>query len=167
MQNHFDEKGFTLRTLGSHIRQCREIQRASTDSLRNALMTTYGINRRSTLIDFPAYDLIQQTPQDIMHIMLEGVVPQEIKCALKHLILSGHIDLDSINSGIQGFPYSISDINDKPCPISVSTMASNDNKQTVFRADADIFENISIYCEWHQGQCLCSVYDLRFFLLLF
>lgn len=73
-------------------------------------MTTYGINRRSKLLDFPAYDLIQQTPQDIMHIMLEGVVQQEIKCALKHIILSGLIDLDFINSGKQGFPYSTSDI---------------------------------------------------------
>lgn len=123
MQNHFDGKSFTLRTLQNHIRECREIERASTDSLKNALMTTYGINRRSKLIDFPAFDLIQQTPQDIMHIMLEGVVPQEIKCALKRIILSGNIDLDCINSGIQGFPYSTSDIQVKPCPISVSTMA--------------------------------------------
>ena len=119
---------FTPRTLQSHIRQCIEIERASTDSLKNALMTTYGIKRRSKLLDFPGYDLIQQTPQDIMHIMLEGVVQQEIKCALKHIILSGHIDLDSINSVIQGFPYSNRDIKDKPCPISVSTMASDDNK---------------------------------------
>ena len=128
MQNQFDENSFTPRTLQSHIRQCREIERASTDSLKNALMTTHGIKRRSKLLDFPGYDLIQQTPQDIMHIMLEGVVQQEIKCALKHIILSGHIDLDSINSVTQGFPYSNRDIKDKPCPISVSTMASDDNK---------------------------------------
>lgn len=117
-----------MRTLKNHMKQCREIERARTDLLKNALKTTYGISRRSKLTDFPAYDLIQQTPQDIMHVMLEGVVPQEMKCALKYLILSGDIDLDCINSGIKGFTYSPSDVKDKPCPISVSTMASNDNK---------------------------------------
>lgn len=128
MQHNFDEKQFTPRTLQNHIRQCQEIERAKTDFLKNALMTTYGINRRSKLIDFPGYDLIQQTPQDIMHIMLEGVVPYEIKCALKHLILSGSIELESINSGIQGFSYSPIDVRDKPSPISVTTLTSNDNK---------------------------------------
>jgi hypothetical protein len=128
MQNNFDENSFTMRTLENHMRQCREMQRARTDHLKNALKTTYGINRRSKRIDFPAYDLIQQTPQDIMHVMLEGVVPLEIKCVFKHLILSGEIDLDCINSCINGFTYSPSDVKDKPCPISVSTMASNDNK---------------------------------------
>ena len=128
MQNNFDENSFTMRTLENHMRQCREIERTRTDHLKNALKTTYGINRRSKLTDFPAYDLIQQTPQDIMHIMLEGVVPLEMKCVLKHLILSGEIDLDFINLCINGFTYSPSDVKDKPCPISVSIMASNDNK---------------------------------------
>ena len=128
MQTHFNEKRFTIRSLKRHIRQCKEMKRASTDYLKNALMTTYGINRRSGLIDFPGYDLIQQTPQVIMHVMLEGVVPLEMKYVLKHIILSGDINLDCINSGIQGFPYSPAEIQDKPCPISVNTLASNDKK---------------------------------------
>jgi len=111
-----------------HIRQCIEIEKATTDFLKSALKTTYGINRRSMLVDFPAFDLIQQTPQDIMHIILEGVAPMEIKCVLKHLVLSGQMELDMFNSAIQSFPFSAVDVRDKPCPISVSTLASNDNK---------------------------------------
>lgn len=128
MQRNFDEKDFTPRTLDNHIRQCQEIERASTDFLKTSLMTTYGLNRKSKLIDFPGFDLIQQTPQDIMHVMLEGVVPYEIKCVLKYLILSGYIELDSINAGIQGFCYSPEDARDKPSPITVTTLSSNDNK---------------------------------------
>lgn len=128
MQKNFDEKSFTKRTLEKHLRQCLEIERASTEFLKSALKTTYGVNRRSKLLDFPAFDLIEQTPQDIMHIILEGVAPMEIKCVLKYLVLSGQLELDMFNSAMQSFPYSSIDIRDKPCPISVNTLASNDNK---------------------------------------
>lgn len=128
MQENFDEKSFTERTLNRHIRQCLEMERASTDFLKSALRTTYEINRRSKLVDFPAFDLIQQTPQDIMHIILEGVAPMEIKCVLKHLVLSGQLELDMFNSALQSFPLSAIDVRDKPCPISVTTLASNDKK---------------------------------------
>lgn len=128
MQRKFDEKSFTKRTLERHLRQCLEIERASTEFLKSALKTTYGINRRSKLTDFPAFDLIEQTPQDIMHIILEGVAPLEIKCVLKYLVLSGQMELDMFNSVMQSFPLSQVDARDKPCPISVNTLAYNDKK---------------------------------------
>lgn len=106
--------------MGKHIRQYIGIKRASTDFLKSALKTTYGINRRSTLVDFPAFNLIQQTPQDIMHIILEGVAPMELKCVLKHLVLSGQMELDMFNSAMQSFLFSPIDVHKKPCPISVS-----------------------------------------------
>lgn len=128
MQSIFEENRFAERTLEKHIRQCVEIDKASTETLKASLKTTYGINRRSRLVDVPAFDLIKQTPQDIMHVIFEGVAPMEIKLVLKNLILSGQIELDEINSAILNFPYSPLDIRDKPCPISVSTLAANDNK---------------------------------------
>lgn len=63
-----------------------------------------------------------------MHIILEGVAPMEIKCVLKHLVLSGQMESDMFNSAMQSFPFSAVDVRDKPCSISVSTLASNDNK---------------------------------------
>ncbi|KAL2102281.1 hypothetical protein ACEWY4_001449 [Coilia grayii] len=128
MQTSFDENEFVRRTQAKHIRQCLEIDKATTDNLKAHLKTTYGINRRSRLVDFPAFDLINQTPQDIMHIIFEGVAPMEIKLVLKKLILSGDLELDAFNSAIQNFPYSSVDVRDKPCPISVTTLTANDNK---------------------------------------
>lgn len=128
MQCIFEEGSFVEKTLAKHIRQCLEIDKASTEYLKAALKTTYGINRRSRLVDFPAFDLIKQTPQDIMHVIFEGVAPMEVKFVLKHLILLGQIELDEFNSAIQNFPYSPLEIRDKPCPISVATLAANDNK---------------------------------------
>ncbi|KAF3857496.1 hypothetical protein F7725_009355 [Dissostichus mawsoni] len=63
-----------------------------------------------------------------MHIILEGVAPMEIKCVLKYLILSGQMELDIFNSAMQSFPFSSIDVRDKPCPVSVNTLSSNDNK---------------------------------------
>lgn len=83
MQTSFDENEFVRRTPANHIRQCFEIDKASTDNLKAYLFTTYGINRRSRLIDYLAFNLISQTPQDIMHVIFEGVVPMEIKLVLK------------------------------------------------------------------------------------
>lgn len=52
----------------------------------------------------------------------------EIMCVLKFLVLSGQMELDVFNSAMQSFPLSTVDVHDKPCPVSVSTLASNDNK---------------------------------------
>lgn len=128
MQNKFNEDLFVKRTVASYNRQCSDIEQASTDFLREHLKTTFGINRRSKFTECPHFDVTSQMPQDIMHVILEGVAPYEIKCVLKYLVLSGHTDLDTFNSGIIGFPYSPVDMRDKPCPISVTTLSSNDNK---------------------------------------
>nr|XP_040046980.1 uncharacterized protein LOC120827889 [Gasterosteus aculeatus aculeatus] len=128
MQMYFDENNFELSTLEKHVRQCSDIEKANTEYLRNSLKTTFGINRRSKLIEFPGFNLIEQTPQDLMHIILEGIAPLEIKCVLKQLVLLGQLDLDVLNTALTGFPYSPLDVRDKPSPIAYSTLASTDNK---------------------------------------
>lgn len=128
MQMYFDEDNFEHRTLERHVRQCGDIEKANTEYLRNRLKTTFGINRRSKLVEFPAFNLIEQTPQDMMHIILEGIAPSEIKCVIKHLVLLGQLDLDVLNTALTGFPYSPLDVRDKPSPIAYSTLASSDNK---------------------------------------
>lgn len=93
MQKQFNEDLFVKRTMASHNRQCSDIEKASTDFLREHLKSTFGINWRSKLTEFPHFDIINQTPQDVMCVILEGAAPYEIKCVLKHLVLSGHMDL--------------------------------------------------------------------------
>ncbi|MEQ2316370.1 hypothetical protein AMECASPLE_031891 [Ameca splendens] len=110
MQNIFEGKKFVERTLEKHIRQCKEIDRACTDTLKASLRTTYGINRKSHLLDVPAFDLIRQTPQDIMHFILECVAPMKIKLILKLLILPGLMELNEVNAAIQNVPYPPLDI---------------------------------------------------------
>ena len=63
-----------------------------------------------------------------MHVILEGIAPLEIKNVLNHLIQSGQITLDSVNSAILGFPYSPPDVRDRPSLIALSTLTSSDGK---------------------------------------
>ena len=43
MQINFDEENFEERTIERHVRQCRDIEKASTEYLKNSLKTKYGI----------------------------------------------------------------------------------------------------------------------------
>lgn len=86
MQTYFTEEDFLIRTLNRHLQQCSTIENAPTESLAEHFSTTYGINRRSALCDAPYFDVCQQIPPDIMHILLEGVVPYTTKLVLYYFI---------------------------------------------------------------------------------
>ena len=42
--------------------------------VQEILSTTYGVNKKSVLVNVKHFDVCQCFPQDIMHILLEGVV---------------------------------------------------------------------------------------------
>ena len=54
--------------------------------VRDTLSTTYGINELSVMNRVTNFDVCQCFPEDIMHILFEGVVPYETKQFLKVLI---------------------------------------------------------------------------------
>lgn len=49
--------------------------------------TTYGVNFSSTLNDLDNFHVVNQLPQDIMHILLEGVIPYELTLMLKCFVV--------------------------------------------------------------------------------
>ncbi len=69
---------------------------------------------------------------DVMHDVLEGCLPYEMKELLKHLFQSGVFTLGNLNEIINHFPYVGTDSRNKPAAISVATMSSSDHalKQT-------------------------------------
>ena len=54
--------------------------------VRDALSTTYGVNGLSVMNRVANFDVCQCFPEDIMHILFDGVVPCETKRFLKVLI---------------------------------------------------------------------------------
>uniref|UniRef100_A0A1X7V448 Uncharacterized protein n=1 Tax=Amphimedon queenslandica TaxID=400682 RepID=A0A1X7V448_AMPQE len=65
---------------------------------------------------------------DVIHDVLEGVAPYEVKEMLKVFVGSGTFRLDDLNAFIANFPYPDVHSNCKPSCISQTTYHSNDNK---------------------------------------
>lgn len=67
--------------------------------------TTYGINHRSPLNGIEHFHVANcQLPQDVMHVLLEGVIPLETKLMLSVFIYEEkYFSLRFLNDRIQNF----------------------------------------------------------------
>ena len=75
----FREEQFHLRNPARYDIHCSRLE----GPLAHADSITHGINYRSPLNDIPFYHVANsQLPQDIMHVILEGVLPMEVKLLL-------------------------------------------------------------------------------------
>lgn len=57
-------------------------------------------------------------PPDILHDLLEGIVPVELALCIQKMISLKHFTLDYLNRKVESFPYQHTDKVDKPKPIS-------------------------------------------------
>lgn len=113
MQNGFCEEDFDPRNLEQHLRQCNVINNAP-QALKDHYKTAYGINRKSILCEIPYFDIFKQTPPDVMHVLLEGVIPLTLQALMKHFIRAKQTTLEEINNGIKNFLYGYMEEKDKP-----------------------------------------------------
>ena len=69
---------------------------------------------------------------DIMHDILEDILPFELKELLKFMISEKVTTLAELNDAIHSFPYTFVDVTNKPNIIEASTLCSTDHslKQT-------------------------------------
>ena len=85
MKTYFDESNFELRTSSTHRRQCTEIEGPN----QHSASVEYGINRRAALEDLPGFSVVDCLPHDVMHDLMEGLVPNEMQFLLQHYIAKG------------------------------------------------------------------------------
>ena len=72
-----------MRTKDEHMRQCGYIDRPGiSNAERVHFSKVYGINRTSVLCTLPYFDITQQLPQDLMHVLLEGIFPLHMEVDL-------------------------------------------------------------------------------------
>lgn len=78
--------------------------------------TTYGVNHNSVLNDIPDFHVTDgQMPQDMMHVLLEGALPFEIKLMLKVFIFDRcYFDLNDFNGRLTSFVYGRNELRTKP-----------------------------------------------------
>ena len=85
---------------------------------------TYGVNYSSILNDIENFHVVNQLPQDIMHVLLEGVIPYELTLMLTFFIVNKYFTCAQLNDLIQSYEYSSSEANDKPSLIKTHTFTT-------------------------------------------
>ena len=100
-----------MRTPEVHDYHCSLLDGA----LANSDSVTYGITSKSPLNEIPHFHVATMLPQDVMHILFEGVVPRELKLMLANFIETKKIfSLDELNDRIRHFSYGRSEARNKP-----------------------------------------------------
>lgn len=64
----------------------------------------------------------------LLHDLLEGVVPYELKLLLNYLIENKYITVAIVNERINSFDFGYSELSDKPSLLDERVLKSNDQK---------------------------------------
>lgn len=109
---------------------------------------TYGVKFSSPLNDLAHFHVVDQLPQDIMHILLEGVIPYELSLMLTNFItVEKYFKLELLNDRIACFAYSNNESKDKPSPIKpqlITTTGATMSQTCKFRII--VHRSLPIYC---------------------
>lgn len=127
----FYSSEFQERTLERHLEICGMLEDVENAvPVQENLSTTYGVNKKSVLVNVKHFDVCQCFAQDIMHILLEGVVPYETKLLLRFLIDNKRLfTLRDLNRKLDSFEYGYMNSKNKPSPIARETLnAASDTK---------------------------------------
>ncbi|EDO29559.1 predicted protein [Nematostella vectensis] len=118
MQSNFLEENFHARSLQEHLHYLDPMKECE-DSLLQHLSMVYGVNRASILLDFPYFDVCEQMPQDVMHVLFEGVIPYTVKLVLHYFIrIEKQLTIQQLNRKLIGFNYAYFNKKYQPNPFS-------------------------------------------------
>ena len=105
--------------MGRHAHQVRQV------ALDPNLASAYGVKRDSLLNTSKYYHVVEGLASDVMHDVLQGVIPKVTKLILAHLVDEGHFSVDVLNEKIRNFAFGATDSKNKPEPkISQATLRS-------------------------------------------
>jgi len=105
-------QNFEPRTKDSHNRHVEEVKQDP------SLSKLYGVKGSCPLTDtLQHFHAVTGYPPDILHDLLEGIVPAELCLCLSKLIDKKYISLESVNHAVKTFAYTFSDKTNRPQPI--------------------------------------------------
>nr|XP_057925469.1 uncharacterized protein LOC131127529 [Doryrhamphus excisus] len=105
--------------------QLRNIHTHQAD-LQLASLSNTGLKRDSELNNLSFYHVTDNVAPDIMHDILEGVGPYEIKLVLNTLIEQKHVTLDQVNYRLTSFDYGFCDKANKPSAITKNDLRNHE-----------------------------------------
>ncbi len=116
MQSLFTEEEFDLRNKDLHDYHLEQME--EDPSLAEHYSKEYGVVKRSILLEAPYFDVTQQLPQDIMHVILEGALSRSLFFVLRWFLDHKVFSLTDVNQYVQNFRYGYSELKDKPVLIT-------------------------------------------------
>ncbi|GBM75168.1 hypothetical protein AVEN_161152-1, partial [Araneus ventricosus] len=123
-----DELATELRSVSVYEQQIQELESAF-GTERAEISKSYGINRQSLLCNLQQYHIIDGIPPDIMHDVLEGVLPLTIRLLLTKICIDSKIlSLQELNGKIAEFDYGYTELLSKPSVIKMQHLQTNMNQ---------------------------------------
>ena len=116
----FKSSDFTPRTPESYNYHCALLD----GPLTTSTSTIYGVTHNSPLNELSNFHVIDQLPQDIMHILLEGVVPYELSLMLSSFIGQNYFSHALLNDHIACYAYSTQEAKNRPSHIKPQAYTS-------------------------------------------
>ena len=126
--------------------------------IRSHIATTYGVSRNLILNSLRRYNIIDGLPSDIVHGVLEGALPLEIKLVLSQFLLDRIFTLDQLNFRIKTYPYGEEDRTKKSSQILLANLNTND---TGFKQSGNnvihtcLFNQLMKCCNYVASQLWC------------
>jgi len=99
IQCKFYETDFDMRSIATYNEDVARV----TDS-KSSRIHSHGVKTRCILNDLPGFHAVNNFSLDIMHVVLEGIVPIELSCVLFHLCNDHHaVSIVEINRRVNSF----------------------------------------------------------------
>ena len=115
IQKVFIASKCTVRDEEMHSEIVRGLKASSSVSVH--LSVNYGVNRGTVVADINFFRVTKCFPQDIMHVLIEGVLVKEVQLLIKYCLSKNFFSLDQLNQAISTFHYGYHDLPNKPSPV--------------------------------------------------
>ncbi len=119
MKEKFNEDDFVLRSPEAH----RYHLKSCTENPEHKV--TYGVTGASPLSELNYFDVTKALPHDIMHDLLEGVIPLVLKLVVCQAHKEKHITIQEINEELQHLAIGQNDKKNRPVQLSERLMQSS------------------------------------------
>ncbi|CAF4135388.1 unnamed protein product, partial [Rotaria magnacalcarata] len=110
MKTRYNETQVLIRTTTSHDLQVKQVRNVPGDK------KIYGINEESILSILPSFHPVISLPPDIMHDILEGVMPKLTACLLHTIVSSRLCSAAQLCRRINKYTYGVNDKQNRPPP---------------------------------------------------
>lgn len=118
-----------------------------------SIFQEYGVTGRSILLDAPYFDMTDQIPQDVIHVILQGSLSRTLYFVI-HYFLDNIFTLAELNAFMLNFHYGYSEMKDQPVCITLDDLASSSNNLGQTASQIWLFSRVfAFFGEEHAHHC--------------